>query len=179
MKVLKILLYTLVIIIAIPLVVALFVRKDYGVERRVVIHKPNAQVFDYIKHLKNQDLYSKWSTMDPNMKRSFRGTDGTVGFVSAWESPKPEVGKGEQEITKIVEGSRFETQLLFIKPFESQSDAYMTTAPLDSTSTEVKWGFKGTYAYPMNIMNLLMDMDAAIGGDFAFGLNRLKQNLEH
>jgi hypothetical protein len=36
--------------------------------------------------------------MDPDMKKTYRGTDGTVGFVSEWESNKKDVGTGEQEI---------------------------------------------------------------------------------
>ena len=49
-------LIVLLIIIAIPLVVALFVKKSYSVERETIIDKPRAEVFNYIKFLKNQDI---------------------------------------------------------------------------------------------------------------------------
>lgn len=94
MKTVKKVLIVLGIIIAIPLIAALFVKSDYAVAESVIIDKPKAEVFDYIKHLKNQDTYSKWGTMDPDMIKTYRGTDGTVGFVSAWESDDDSVGVG-------------------------------------------------------------------------------------
>ena len=178
MKIFKKILIVLGIIIAIPLIVALFVRKDYAVEESIVINKPKSEVFDYIKHLKNQDNFSKWATMDPNMKKTYRGTDGTVGFVSAWESDNENVGAGEQEILKITEGERMDFELRFLKPFESTQVAYMTTETVSENKTKVKWGFSGKMSYPMNLMMLFMDFEEMIGDDFQVGLKKLKTNLE-
>src|SRR5690349_4391013 len=102
MRILKNILVILVVLVVVLLVTALFVKKDYTIEREVTINKPKTEVFDYIKYLKNQNEYSKWARLDPNMKKEFRGTDATVGFVSAWEGNK-DVGKGEQEIKSIRE----------------------------------------------------------------------------
>lgn len=178
MKIFKKILIVLGIIIAIPLIVALFVRKDYAVEESIVINKPKSEVFDYIKHLKNQDNFSKWATMDPNIKKTYRGTDGTVGFVSAWESDNENVGAGEQEILKITEGERMDFELRFLKPFESTQVAYMTTETVSENKTKVKWGFSGKMSYPMNLMILFMDFEEMIGDDFQVGLKKLKTNLE-
>lgn len=178
MKIFKKILIALVIIITIPLLVALFVKKDYTVEREVAINQPKEVVFGYIKYLKNQNNFSKWATMDPDMKKTYRGTDGTVGFVSAWESQKDDVGTGEQEITKITEGERIDYELRFIKPFESTEKAYMITEGLGDNQTNVKWGFSGRMDYPMNLMLLFMDFEEMIGNDFETGLNSLKRELE-
>ncbi|HPB53119.1 MAG TPA: SRPBCC family protein, partial [Saprospiraceae bacterium] len=166
------------IIIAIPLVVALFVKKDYVVEREIIINKPKAEVFEYIKFLKNQDNYSKWNMMDPDMKKTYQGTDGTVGFISAWESKKENVGAGEQEIVNMIDGERIDTKLRFKVPFESQNDAYMITEDMSNNQTKVKWGFKGAFPYPFNLMGLFMDMEKAVGGDLEVGLQNLKNLLE-
>lgn len=157
---------------------ALFVKKEYAVEKEIVINQPKAEVFEYIKHLKNQDNFSKWATMDPDMKKTYRGTDGTVGFVSAWESQDDEVGVGEQEIKTITEGDRIDFELRFIKPFESTESAYMTTETLDENQTLVKWGFNGHMDYPMNLMLVFMDIEKMIGDDLQTGLNNLKTKLE-
>jgi uncharacterized protein YndB with AHSA1/START domain len=177
MKALKAILFTLAAIIALALIAALFIEKEYAVEREITINKPVSEVFDYIKYLKNQDSYSKWNTMDPNMKHSYTGTDGTVGFIAAWEGNK-NFGVGEQEIMKIIEGERIETQLRFKEPFEAQDDAYMTTTMIDSTTTKVIWGFSGAFAYPMNLMKLIMNMEEQLGSDFETGLQNLKEILE-
>ena len=179
MRILKIILIVILIIIAIPLLTALFVKKDYAVEREITINKPKQEVFDYIKYLKNQDHYSKWAMMDPDMKKTYRGTDATVGFVSAWESDKKDVGTGEQEIKKITEGERLDFELRFIKPFESTEAAYMITEPVSENQTKVRWGFNGHMNYPMNLVILFMDFDKMIGDDLAIGLQKLKTVLEN
>ncbi len=178
MKALKIILLVIVILIAIPLLVALFVKKDYAVEREIVINKPKQEVFEYVKYLKNQNNYSVWASLDPNMKTSFTGTDGTVGFISAWESAQKNVGKGEQEIKKITDGERIDYELRFIKPMESTEQAYMITESVSGMQTKVKWGFSGRMKYPMNLMMLFMDFDKMIGGDFEKGLVNLKTIVE-
>lgn len=178
MKVLKGILIVLAIIIAVPLVVALFVKKDYAVSREIVINKPKPTVFDYIRYLKNQDNYSKWASMDPAMKKSYRGTDGTVGFVSRWESNNDDVGTGEQEIKKITEGERIDYELRFYKPFEATEPAYMTVTDAGEGKTKVTWGFSGHMSYPMNLMLLFMNMEEMIGKDLETGLAKLKIVLE-
>jgi hypothetical protein len=178
MKILKIALIGIVGIVALVLVIALFIKQDYAVEREVVINKQKDEVFNYIKYLKNQDSFSVWANRDPKMKKEYRGTDATVGFVSAWESKSDSVGKGEQEIKGIKEGERVDYELRFIEPFESTDNAYMTTEKIDENQTKVKWGFNGKMKYPMNLMCIFVDMDAMLGKDLKQGLDNLKANLE-
>ena len=178
MKILKIVIFSLLGIVALVLIAALLAKKEYVVERETTINKPKTEVFEYVKFLKNQGNYSKWSTMDPAMKKEYRGADGTVGFVSAWDSEKKEVGKGEQEITKIAEGERVDFELRFMEPFESTDYAYMTTEAINDSVTTVKWGFNGKMPYPMNLMLLFMDMEGMLGGDLEQGLANLKRILD-
>lgn len=172
-----IILYIILGIIAALLLAGLFIPKGMKASREIIINKPNVEVFNYIKQLKNQDNYSKWGSMDPDMKKEYRGTDATVGFVSAWEGNK-KVGAGEQEITGIEEGRKLSTELRFIKPFKSVAKSAMTTEALSDNSTKVSWGFEGQMNYPMNIMKLFMNMEKSIGNDFSTGLGNLKVLLE-
>lgn len=176
MKILKKVLIALGILIAIPLVFALFISKDYALEREITINKPKQVVFDYVKYLKNQNNYSTWNTMDPNMKQTYRGTDGTVGFVAAWESKK--MGDGEQEIKKITEGERVDTELRFKGMFASVSPAYMSTEAVSDSVTKVKWAMNGHMAYPMNFMQAFMSMEDMIGTEYEKSLLTLKGILE-
>ena len=163
--------------VAFILVAAFIVDNEYRVERSVIIDQPKEVVFDYVRSLKNQDNYSAWAAMDPDMKQEFRGTDGTVGFVSAWEG-NSDVGKGEQEIVNIVEGERIDYELRFIEPFEGKADAYMITEPAAQGQTMVIWGFESQMPRPMNLMLLFMDMENLIGADYEAGLANLKAILE-
>ena len=178
MKILKNILIALVAIVGILLITALFTNKEYAVFREITINKPKTEVFDYIKLLKNQDNYSIWAKMDANMKKEYKGTDGTVGFVASWDSEMKDVGKGEQEIKKITEGERLDFELRFLKPFKATDNAYMTTEATADNQTKVKWGFDGKMNYPMNLMLLFCDMDKMLGKDLATGLQNLKTTLE-
>ena len=166
------------VIVALPFIIALFVQKEYSVVTQITIDKPVAEVFDYVKHLKNQDNFSVWAQMDPDMVKSYRGTDGTVGFVSRWESQLEDVGVGEQEIMRIDEGKRIDFELRFFSPFESTDPAFMSTEALGANQTLVQWGFDGHLDYPMNLMFLFLDFETMIGNDLNQGLKQLKQQLE-
>jgi Polyketide cyclase / dehydrase and lipid transport len=177
MRILKRVLLAILLLIVIALVVALFVPKALNVNKEIVINKPKQEVFNYIKQLKNQPKYSVWSKMDPTMLQTYTGVDGTVGFVTSWDGNK-DVGKGSQTITRIVEGDSFNTQLHFIKPWESKADALMTTKAINDSTTKVNWGFKSSMSYPMNLMRLFMNMEKMLGDDYTKGLANLKVELE-
>ncbi len=178
MKILKIFIIVIIIIVAIPMVAAFFVENDYAVEREITIDKPVQEVFDYIKYLKNQDNYSKWAKMDPEMEKNYTGTDGEVGFISAWNSDNEDVGKGEQEILKIADGERVDYELRFFEPFEATEKAYIITKSMGENETQVVWGFKGHMDYPMNLFLVFMDFEQMIGDDLSTGLQNLKSELE-
>ena len=176
MQALKIIGIILLVLIVGVLIIAALMPKEYNIEHEITINKPKAVLFEYIKHLKNQNYYSKWNMMDPNAKMEYKGTDGTVGFVSSWDSENKNVGKGEQEIVKITEGERMEMAMHFIKPFDGRATAYFKTEALGENQTKVKWGFDSKMAYPMNIM--VGKMKDMLGKDLMTGLTNLKANLE-
>lgn len=178
MKIIKSILLIVAVIVVVALIAALFVKKEYALERSIVVNKPNSTVFEYVKLIKNQNYYSVWNMKDPSAKKEYKGTDGTVGFVASWESNNKEIGKGEQEIIKIVEGERIDLELRFKEPFEATDYAYMSTETVADNQTRVRWGFNGKMPYPMNLMLVFMNMDEMLGKDLAKGLDNLKTNIE-
>lgn len=166
-----------VVVLALIAAVVL-VSPDFAVEREVVVNKPRSEVFEYAKNLRNQNEWGPWFKRDPAMKQEFTGTDGTAGFTSKWESQNPEVGKGEQEIKRVVPNERIESELRFIEPFTSVANVYMTFEDSGPNQTKVKWGFSGSMPRPMNIFLLFVDMNDAVGKDYQEGLTNLKSILE-
>jgi len=164
------------VIIAAPLVVALFMKTQFTVEREVLINRPKQEVFNYVKHLKNQEHYTKWAAIDPKMKTTYRGSDGTVGFVSVWESDNMEVGKSEQEIKRIIEGERIDVEIRFKQPFQSTDPAYTTTESVGASQTKVTSGYTGKMRYPTNLM--IFHFRHRIGKDMETNLANLKGILE-
>ena len=178
MGIIKKILIILILIIAIVLTAAYFMPKNYAVEREITINKPVDSVFNYVKSLKNQNEFSVWANIDPKIKTTYTGTDGSVGSKSAWESDVKEGGVGEQEITKITEGKRIDFALRFKKPMEDTAVGFMSTETVAGNQTKVKWGINGVIPYPMNIMMPMMKMDQMIGNDLQKGLENLKTKLE-
>ena len=171
-------LYILGGIVLLIVFLALIAPKSYRVSRSIEISKPQAEVFNNIRFLKKQDEWSPWNKKDPNMKKDFKGTDGEVGAISHWIGNK-DVGEGEQEITKIIDGEGIESELRFLKPWKSTSDAFITTEAVSSDVTKVTWGFSGKNKFPFSIFMLFMNMDKAVGGDFEDGLTTLKSIMEN
>lgn len=177
MEFLKKVIFVLFIIICIPFLIALFSKERFLVEKEIIIDKPYTEVFEYVKYLKNQEKFSIWSSMDPNMKRSYKGEDGRKGFIARWESEKENVGAGEQEIIKIDPFKRIDIELRFEEPFQSISPSYLITQKETPYSTKVIWGFEGNIEYPLNMMLWFKDMETLIGNDLQMGLNNLKDIL--
>ncbi len=164
-------------IIALIIILAVIAPKNYDVSRSTTIARPRSEVFNYLRSLKNQSEWSPWEKKDPDMKKQFEGTDGEVGAISKWQGNK-DVGEGEQEIIRIVDGEALETKLRFFKPWKSESDAYIRTTDSEDGGTLVTWGFAGKNKFPFSIMMLFMNMDKSVGKDFEEGLGMLKTRLE-
>ena len=169
-----IVLYILAAIVGILIILALVAPKKYDVSRSIDINRSKSDVFNYLKLLKKQSEWSPWQNRDPEMKQTFTGEDGEIGFVSAWESDHKQVGHGEQEIKVLQPNDRIEVHLRFLKPWKSESMGYFDLEDKGDNSTQVKWGFYGTNKVPMNIMMLFFNLDKAVGKDFEEGLAHLK-----
>jgi hypothetical protein len=138
-------------IIALLLIIALFMKKEHNVKREIIINAPRQKVFDFLKLLKNQDKFNKYAMADPNRNWEYKGTDGTVGFIIAWNGNKS-VGEGEKEIMKIFEGKRIETQIRFVRPMKTTANITFEVESLSDNQTKVYMSNAGTLKYPVNIM---------------------------
>ncbi len=170
MRTIKIIVIVLAVLLAIPLVAALFVPNDFRAHGTVTIDKPRHEVFDYVKYVGNQQEFGVWFKMDPQIKVIPAGADGTEGFVLRWESEV--VGNGSQTITRIVEYDSILSKLDF--GFGEPPQGYFALSEVDPGKTEVTWGIAGTSPYPWNLAGVFMDMNK----DFETGLRNLKEVLE-
>lgn len=177
MNILFIILAVFAGLIALILIVALFSKKAYSIERQIIINKPVEEVFDYVRHLKNQDHFSKWVMTDPLMKKTFSGTDGTPGFIYAWDG-NVKAGEGEQEIRRIVENQQVEIEIRFKRPFKGLAFAPFTTEVVTPGQTRLKWGMRSEMKYPMNAFLLFENVDKVLGKDIEISLTNLKNILE-
>ena len=177
MKIFITIIIVVVALVALLFIIGLFTRKDYSVQREIIINKPTSEIFNYLKFLKNHDKFNKWLKTDPNMKKSFTGLDGTVGFVYAYNGNK-DVGSGELQITGLKENESINIQLHFISPFESVNNSPYALQAVSENQTKVKWTMEGRFNYPKNIALLFLNLDKFLGKDVQLSLENLKAELE-
>ena len=175
MKILKYIGIALVAIIAVVLITAAVVKKEYSIERSIVVNKPKSEVFPFVNSLKNQNGYSFWAAQDPKMKLEYQGEDGTVGSSYTWESEN--MGKGEQKITGITEGEKVDLELHFIEPMDAKAQSFMATQAESDNTTKVTWGMSSKMPYPFNIM-LLFGFEKSLNDQLDYGLENMKKQVE-
>lgn len=161
-------------IVLLIIVLVFIVPTAFEHKAEIVINKPKVEVFEYLKSLKNQNNWSVWAKMDPDMKQVFTGTDSTVGFISSWEGKKS--GKGSQEIKNISEGERIDLELCFRKPFKLTNKVYFETTTVEGNKTKIVWAMHGNSPRPFNLLFPLMK--GSVLKDFNRGLANLKVLLE-
>ena len=162
-------------IIALLLIIALFMKREHYVKREIIINAPLQKVFDFLKLLKNQDKFNKWAKADPDRNWEYKGIDGTVGFIIAWNGNK-NAGEGEKEIINIIEGKKIETQIRFVRPMATIANVIMETESLSDNQTKVNLINAGTLKYPMNIF--IPIAEKKFPKDMDVSLSTLKSILE-
>jgi hypothetical protein len=151
MKIVKRILLVFAILIAILLIVAIFVPKQYTVSVSTTIKKPKSEVMDYIKILANQKDYSEWVKADTTSAPIIEGIDGTVGAKQKWNSTNDNVGEGEQEIMALT-SDRMDMDLRFIRPFKGEAKAANILESVNESETKLTSEFYGYNSYPSNLM---------------------------
>jgi hypothetical protein len=175
MRILKFLGIGLVTIIALLLIVAMIIPKEYNISVSTTINKPKQVVFDYVKMIKNQEEYSVWVMKDPKVQIEYTGVDGTVGAKSSWVSSDDNVGVGSQEITKMTD-TRIDVAIHFEKPMKGDDAGATIVKALSDNQTKITSEFYGHADYPMNLMTFAFT--DFIQKDLEQNLANVKKNLE-
>ncbi|HYH01664.1 MAG TPA: polyketide cyclase, partial [Bacillota bacterium] len=76
------------------------------------------------------------------------------------------------------EGKRINIEIRFERPFKGISDCYMETVEAGNGKTNVKWGFKSSMKYPVNIFLAIFKLEEKLGNDLQSSLSSLKNVLE-
>lgn len=146
--------YLLIVIVGIIfslLIIALFMNNHHYVKREIIINKPQKKVFDYLKLLKNQENFNEWAMTDPEKNIETVGEDGTIGYIYSWSGNR-DAGQGSKKITNIIESTKIETEINFIKPFYVKVSVIFEIQSVSDLETKVSYINKGNLNYPINII---------------------------
>ncbi|MBN1198641.1 MAG: SRPBCC family protein [Bacteroidales bacterium] len=170
----KILLW-LLIIIAVLVIIAYLLPRQYKVERSITIGADKALVYELTCNLKKWDLWAPWNKqIDTTALFELSGNDCEVGTIWRWNGEI--MGNGELIVTEIVPGESFRYELLFDEGKYQSVGGFNYDVTNDSTL--VIWTDEGDLGFnPFNrYMGLFMDR--MMGPDFEKGLARLKEVAE-
>jgi effector-binding domain-containing protein len=173
MKALKIILSIVGGLLALWMLLGLFAKKDYLIERSTEIDAPREIVHEQISFFKNLKNWSPWHVYDPNMKTSIEGTDGAPGAKYIW-SGNDEVGSGHQLI-KAITANRVDVEVM-LNDF-STSPAYFQLEEMGK-KTKITWGMNMHVPFPWNAFSMLTDVNSFVGKDYENGLANLKRVCE-
>jgi Polyketide cyclase / dehydrase and lipid transport len=148
----------------------------FSVVRQGHINAAPENVFPLINDFHEWTRWSPWEKMDPNLTRTYRGSEAGEGAIYEWTGNK-KVGQGRMDITSTAPPSRIDIDLHFMKPFEARNKTVFTLTPA-SGGTDVRWEMTGTSPFMFKVMGLFMNMDAMIGKDFDAGLANMKAVAE-
>ena len=170
-------LYSILSLVTLILIIALFTKNDYSIKRQITIHQPDSVVYEYVRFLKNHKQFNAWFLKDPHMKETSTNTDGQPGYILSYEGNK-DLGSGRQEIKGLEKNKKVDIELTFLKPFKSVSNTPFDLEKIGESQTKITWTMEGHMHYPLNFALLFLNMDDFLGKDVQKSLETLKSILE-
>lgn len=168
MRIVKIILYTLLGLVALLALVGVFLPSVGRVERTALVEGPPEASFAFVNDLHRWGGWSPWHKMDPNMQITYAGPESGAGSSYSWKSDI--LSTGTMAIVRSTPASRLDMAMTFgdMDP----SDIVMTFAP-EGDKTRITWTLTSDFGWniPGRYFGTLFDL--TMGPDFEAGLRSL------
>lgn len=145
---------------------------EFRITRRAPITAPIAAVFPHVNELRKWEAWSPWAKLDPNAKSVYEGPAAGVGASMTWAGNR-DVGQGRMTILESRTDELIRLKLEFYQPFVATNTAEFTFK-LEDGHTVVTWCMFGTNNFLAKAMNLVINCDKMVGGQFDKGLASLR-----
>jgi effector-binding domain-containing protein len=166
----------IVIILAILVIIAYILPRQYKVERHITVGADKAILYTLTCNLNLWDLWSPWTKeFDSTAQFELSGTDCEVGTIWKWDGKL--IGNGQLRITETNPGERFSYDLSFDEG-KMHSNGYFRYEPAGEDSVTVFWSDEGDLGFnPVN-RYLGLFLEKMMAPDFEKGLAKLKEVAE-
>jgi uncharacterized protein YndB with AHSA1/START domain len=144
---------------------------NFRIVRSAVLKASPESVFAYLNDFHRWSAWSPWEKLDPNLQRTYSGSEQGVGAVYEW-SGNNKAGQGKMIIQESTANQRLVLDLIFIKPMAANNRTEFTLEPRDG-GTEVTWAMSGTSSFMNKVFYVFMDMERMVGPQFEEGLANL------
>lgn len=176
MRKVKTALYTTIILIGAFFSIALFLPKEYSIERSIVVKTSTKKAFKFITDYSKRRSWSPWIINDPSIIIEIKGAPSQIGHYFKWSGEK--VGKGILTIIDLEKPHLIESKYQTFTPFKSVSKFLWKIENLENGSTKITWIKKGKLPYPVGRV-FGLGLETSIGPELVKGLENLKQILEN
>lgn len=174
---LKNIVITLAVIIAVLGVVISQQPDTYRVTRTTTIAAPPAVVFSHVNDLRKWDAWSPWAKLDPQAKTTYEGSPSGKGAIMRWAG-NHNIGEGSMTIIESRPDQLIQFQLDFLKPFKGTATSEFAFEPQSGGGTAAHWSIYGVNNFMAKTINLVVNCDKMIGGQYEKGLAELKRLSE-
>lgn len=173
MKVVKGIIYFVLIMLAAVLLAALFAPSSKTVSRSISINASQKVVFGQLANFENWKKWDAWFAKDTLQERTYFGTLNDKKQRYSWSSQNEDVGNGRVEMNDI-DGIDKLTHTFY---FDERPKKGIFLLNTEGKKTTVLWEMQSELDYPFKLMNYFMD--PLVGPDFELGLKNLKNLTEN
>lgn len=164
-------------LIAIVVVIGLFLPASVHVERSVVINAPPENVYRIVSDFDRFNEWSPWHALDPDAKYRISDPATGEGASFSWESDKPEVGSGSQQIIALEENRLVRIKLDFGP--QGIALASYSLEPQGAESTRITWAMDTDFGFDLFARYIGLMFETWVGNDYERGLANLKSVAEN
>jgi len=150
----------------------------YRIERRASIAASTTALYARLVDLREWQRWSPWEQLDPRIERTFDGPTEGLGASYSFEGGV-QVGKGRLTLTEAEPGRRVVYRVEFEKPWRTAITHEFQLATGEGGTTRMTWTLEGQHHFWGKLFALVTDVDHAVGGDMARGLQVLRELTEH
>jgi hypothetical protein len=165
---------TLVVVIVLLLIIALFLPDGYFIEKSAIIKRPCAFVMDKVADFHNHIQWNPWHQKGSSSDTNITGLSKRPGHKYSWKGTK--LGKGSLTLRDIDE-KHIHFDFEFINPIKITSRDNWLFEEWGNDETKVTWQNAGALPYPMGRLMGYM-IHKSLKQQFADGLKSLKTFCE-
>lgn len=144
-------------------------------ERSGVIAASPEVIYPYLSNFEKGPEWSPYEKADLGMKRTLTGTPGQVG--SKLEFASDTAGTGSLEILGIKPNEEVKIRLIMTAPLSADHLVTYSLTP-DAGGTRFTWAMEGDGGFMGKLMNVFIDCEAMVAGQFEEGIQNLKSLIE-
>lgn len=149
---------------------------DFTVTRSATMSAPAENIFNLVNDFHQWAGWSPWAKLDLNAKNMFGSTTSGAGATFEWAGNN-KVGQGKMEIIESQPFTHIKIRLDFLKPMKATNTAEYTFQP-QGTQTTVTWSMRGHNNFIGKAMNIIMNCEKMVGGQFEQGLANMRAIVE-